>query len=299
VAHTFLNPAQVAAVANELVRGDLVLGSLVGRNVEANFSHGTGASVNIRKPAVLSANTRAVGSTAAITTGTLTETYQSIQITEQAYNAVDLTDADLTLNLADFGRQVLQPQSIAIGEYIEEALVSKLATVTASTTMGTYAAATPQKTFTAIRKALRQMRVPASGLSAVVGTSIYADILDSGILDGDKGGDSDALRNANVGNMRGFHIVESNRVDDDDIFVFHRDAVQLVMATPTPPRGATYAAQANVDGYGLSWIMDYDATTLQDRSVLSVFLGVGFVTIRQAKGGADVLPIIRVNTAGD
>lgn len=303
--HTFLDPAEVAALGTELVRGDLVLGQLVGRTAETKFSKGKGASVDIRKPATLVARTRAVGATAAITTDTLTEAYQTITITEQAYSAVDLTDADLTLNLSEFGRQVLAPQSIAVGEYIEEALVTKLNTVVANVALSVgggalaYAAATPVKTFTRVRKLLRDMKVPASGLVAVVGTQVYADLLDSGSLDNDKSGTADALRNANVGSLRGFTIVESNRFDEDDVFVFHRDAVQLVMAAPAAPRGASFAASVAQDGYGLSWIMDYDAASLQDRSVLSTFIGVGLVTVRvQPKTGAatDVTPVIRVTT---
>ncbi len=304
MAHTFLDPADVAILGTELVRGDLVLGQLVGRTAETKFTKGKGASVDIRKPATLVARTRAVGSTSAITADTLTEAYQTISITEQAYSAVDLTDADLTFNLADFGRQVLAPQAIAVAEYVEDAIAAKLNTVTANVALslgGTaaYNSATPVKTFTAARKLLRDMKVPASGLVAVVGTDVYADLLDSGALDNDKSGDANALRNAQVGSLRGFTIVESNRLDEDDIFIFHRDAVQLVMAAPAAPRGASFAASVAQDGYGMSWIMDYDASTLQDRSVLSVFLGVGLVSVRvQPKTGAatDAVPVLRITT---
>lgn len=301
MAHTFLDPAEVAVLGTELVRGDLVLGQLVGRTAETKFTKGKGASIDIRKPATLTARTRAVGSTSAITADTLTEAFQTISITEQAYSAVDLTDADLTLNLVDFGRQVLAPQAIAVGEHVEDAIAAKLATVTANVDLSVgggsaYAAATPVKTFTAARKLLRDMKVPASGLVAVAGTEVYANLLDSGVLDNDKAGNADALRNAQVGSLRGFSIVESNRVDENDIFIFHRDAVQLVMAAPAAPRGASFAASVSQDGYGLSWIMDYDASTLQDRSVLSVFLGVGLVTVRDT-AGTDVLPVLRITTA--
>jgi hypothetical protein len=294
MAHTFLDPNEVAILGSALVRGDLVLGQLVGRTVETKFTKGKGASVDIRMPATLQARTRAVGAVTEITTDELTETYQSVQITEQAYSAVDLTDADLTLNLHDFGQQVLAPQAIAVGEHIEDTIADRLATVTASGIA--YSSATPVKTLTAVRKELRDMKVPASGLVAVVGTRVYADMLDSGAFDNDKAGNADALRNAQVGNVRGFRVVESNRVPEDDMFVYHRDAVQLVMAAPAAPRGASFAASVAQDGYGLSWIMDYDARTLQDRSVLSVFLGTGLLSVKRAQGDS-VLPVIRV-TAG-
>lgn len=296
MAHTFLDPNEVAQVANALVRKDLVLGGIVGRNVAANFRAGMGASVDIKKPATLTASTRALGSTASISTGTLTEAYQTVSITEQAYSAVDLSDADMTLHIADFAEQVLAPQAVAIGEYIETAIASKLATVTASTALGTYVSTSPDTLFVAARKYLRNQGTPINGMIAVVGTDIYADLLNSGKLsDVDTSGSDSALRDATVGRLRGFTIIESNRVPGDELYFFHRDAVQLVLRAPAQPRGAAYAASVAQDGHAITWIMDYDSDTLHDRSVLSVFVGVGLITVRTA-GGVDLPAVLRVDT---
>ncbi len=287
----FLNPAEVAALANELVRADGLV-PFVGRSAGQHFKPGIGATVDIRKPAVLKARTREVGSVEAITADTLTEAYQSVTITEQAYSAVDLTDADLTLNLADFGRQVLAPQALAVAEYANDAIVDKLETVTADATLsGAYDAANPVRTFTAARKQLRQLRLPAAEMLAVVGTDVYADMLDSGAFDPD-GSRGDLIRS-----IRGFAVVESNRIAANDIFVYMREAVQLVSVAPAAPRGAGSAQVVTRDGLSIMSIMDYDARTLQDRSVLSVFLGVGLVTVRRADTGADVTPVVRITTA--
>lgn len=295
MAHTFLDPAKVAQLANALVRKDLVLGATVSVDAAANFTRGKGASVDVKIPATLAARTRAVGATAAITADSLTESYQTITITEQVYNAVDLTDADLTLNLDDFGTQVLAPQTLAVAEYIEDALVTKLNTLTANAALGTaYAAATPEKTFTAARKNLRDLGAPATGLFAVVGTDIYMDLLNSGKLsDASVSGSTGALREAVVGKLAGFTVIESNRVAQKDMFFYAKDGMQMVLRAPAKPRGATLGESVSQDGHAMSWVMDYDASTMQDRSVVSTFLGLGFITIK-LQGGGNIAPRLRV-----
>ncbi|MET8045854.1 hypothetical protein ABZU25_33915 [Micromonospora sp. NPDC005215] len=298
MAHTFLSPAEVASLANELVRADGLI-PFVGRSAAQHFAPGVGASVDIRKPAVLKARTRTVGSVEDITTDTLTESYQSVTITEQAYSAVDLTDADLTLNLADFGRQVLAPQALAVAEYANDTIVAKLQGVTADAALSTaYDAANPVKTFTAARRQLRALQLPSAEMLSLVGTNVYADLLDSGAFD------QDGSRDANIRSIRGFTVVESNRINPDDVFVYMREAVQLVSVAPAAPRGAGMAQTVSQDGLSLSWLMDYDARKLQDRSVLSVFLGAAIVTVRKALPTGtgpftpvDVTPVIRVTTA--
>lgn len=297
MAHTFVNPSQVVSTAIALVRDDLVLAGTVNRDYEADYGNGRGSSVNVRVPATLKARTRALGATAAITVDNVTESTVSVSLDNEVYSAVDVTDAVLTLDIEDFARQVVAPQTIALVEAIENAVAAELTAIPETLTVA-WDATKPQKTFTAVRKILRDNGIPASGLFAACGTSAYAALLDSGAFDLASAGSTDALRNATVGNVRGFSTFESNRLADDDIVFYHRDAVTLAVRAPLVPGGATFGQSVSEAGFALRWIKDYDASTLQDRSVFSTFVGTQLMTVKHllADGTtAMVTPAVRVN----
>jgi hypothetical protein len=298
----FYNAETLAATALALVGSDLNLSGTVSRSYEANFVGGVGYSVNAKRPQSLKGRSRSIGVQTAITTDTLTEAVSTVTLTSEIYSAVDLTDADLTLNLEDFGAQVLKPQTDAI-VYDAEALVSTgLAAVTPTIDLpATVTFDSLKSAASAARKTFRENNIPADGnWYAVMGTESFAAYLDG--QNWTSVGSNDAITSGQgLPSLYGFRVIENNVIDPDRVVFYHRDAFHLALRAPVVPQGVTFGASVSGNGFAIRAIRDYDATTLQDRSVLSVFSGfqtLGVVKRDKTTGATSVyVPAIAADKA--
>jgi hypothetical protein len=307
--HTF-TPAQVAKVAVALAAEDAFLSALVNRNFENDLlgGGGKGKTVNVKVPGALIARERGIDEIdAAIQLDTITESTIPVTLGTHAYSAVPLSEGDMTLNIEDFSAQVLAPQVAAVVDFCEEEVASILRNHAEwNDAAAAYDPANPVKTLTALRKRLRDNGVPQAGLNLVVGTAVYADLLEANaIQDASQSGSTDALREGNVGRVRGFTVVESTRVDDNDIVAFHRDAVTLAVRAPLTPQGAAFGQTINEKGFSLRYLRDYDVTKTVDRSMVSTFVGAATMplkaVVRNYANGTVAIEdrdaIVRINTA--
>lgn len=262
MSNTFLTPEDIAATAATLVGKELGIAGLVSRDLEAEFRSGKGSSARVRIPGAVVAQVRDIRDTSsALIVDEITEQYIDVTLTDHVYDLVPLSEGALDLDLVDFGAQVLAPQAIAIAKHVERAVTAALQATPENTTIA-YAAATPQRAFTAIRKQLRDNGVPAEArLVSAVGSGVYADLLDAEALDDN-------------GKVRGFEIFESTRLASDELVAFIPSAFTLVVRAPAVPDGAPYGASIKSNGFALRHIRSYDASVAADRSLLSCFLGV-------------------------
>jgi hypothetical protein len=275
MANTLYTPEQVAKVAVAMAAEDSFLSALISRNFENDLlgGGGKGRTVNVKVPSALVARSRDLDATDAIVMDSLTESTIPVSLGEHLYNAVPLTEGEMNLDLTDFSAQVLSPQVTAVVERIENEVANALKTIPADTATR-WDPANPVKTFTEIRRVLRQRGVPATNLNVVVGTDVYAALLDANaITDAGQSGSTEALREGNVGKLRGFTIAESTRVEDGEIVAFHRDAFTLAVRAPLVPAGQ-FGSVVSEKGFSLRTLRDYDVTTTQHRSMVSTFAGV-------------------------
>ena len=108
-------------------------------------------------------------------------------------------------------------------------------------------------------------------------------------MDASASGSTAALRDGNVGRVRGFNVVESTRVDEDDIVAFHKDAITLAVRAPVVPAGAAFGQMVADKGFSLRYLRDYDVTKTVDRSLVSTFVGAATLPMKR---------IVRDYTAG-
>lgn len=294
MANTLYTPEQVAKVAVAMATEDAYLSALVNRNFENDLlgGGGKGRTVNIKVPASLIARERSIDEvTASIVMDNITESTIPLTLGTHAYSAVPLSEGDLTLDLTDFSAQVLGPQVTAVVDFCENEVASLLTGLTEWNNLAAaggvpaapaYDAANPVKVLTALRKRLRDSGVPQSGLNLVVGTAVYADLLEANaIQDASASGSTSALREGQVGRVRGFNVIESTRVDDGDIIAFHRDAVTLAVRAPIVPQGASFGQTVSEKGFSLRYLRDYDVTKTVDRSMVSTFVGAALVPMKR------------------
>lgn len=291
--NTFATPDLIAEVAAKLVGADLNLAGMVHRDLEANFRTGEGDTVKIRVPGAVAAQVRGIfDTTTPLGSSDLSEQTLSVELSEHVFSNVVLSEGDLDLEIADFSTRVLLPQTSAIAKHVERAVATAFSATPESTGI-TYDALAPAKTFTAIRRQLRDAGVPTEApIVAAVGSSVYADLLDGPV------GTFDA-----EGKVRGVSIVESTRLAGGEIVAFVREAFALVVRAPAVPQGAPYGASISTDGFALRHIRSYDGTVAADRSLVSAFVGVkamplaidlenGTVELRANAGAVRVLTTV-------
>jgi len=300
--HTFVDPNKVVRTAIELVRADLVHTATVNRDFQAEFGGGKGATVDVKIPAVLGpARERSLHSTEAIVMDNLEEDTLPVTIDTHVYSAVRLSDGDLTLNIHDFAGQVLRPQTVSVVENLENRTVALLESAPAATGIDAYDPANPVRTFTQVRKQLRDLGLPVEGMFAAVGTKAYADLLEAkAITDASQSDSDNALRNAIAGRVRGFATYESNRLDENAIVFYNRNSFTVAIRAPRVPDGVSFGRSMGENGFALRWIQDYDASILHDRSVVSTFVGGRSMPVKLLnKNGttSQVVPAVKVDAS--
>ena len=237
MANEFYTPAQAATVAMNLVAEDGVLSALVSANYRDEIlgAGRGGAPVAIKQPTTLIARERDIDDTTTkIVLDEIAESVVTFNLSRKMdYHAAPLTEGDLNLRITDFSAQVLKPQAEAIVDSLEHKVATTLMGVPVTTLGVTYDPANPVPYFTRLRKSLRDNGVPTSGINVAVGTEVFAALLDAkALMDVSESGSTLALREAQIGRLRGLTIVESTRVAEDEVLAWHTDAVTLITRAP-------------------------------------------------------------------
>lgn len=130
------------------------------------------------------------------------------------------------------------------------------------------------RTIRAAKRLMDLRGVPAQGRTLVVGAGWSAAILSQPQLNlVDAAGTDGLLRDATLGKLYGFTIVEDNAIDAYSAYAVQRDAVTLATRVPAIPRGVAFGQTTSRDGFTLRYLHDYDVDHLQDRAVVDTFAG--------------------------
>ncbi|MCX4687290.1 hypothetical protein OG401_23810 [Kitasatospora purpeofusca] len=284
--HSFNLAKVYAQAALPLLTEQLVLGRLVFRDAEREFSGGVGTVVNIRKPGALSARETTLKNNSPITTDTVSEGTIPVQIDKHIYSAVDLTEEDTNLNVENFAAQILDPQVQAVADKIEANLAVEINKQSALAGAVSVSKANPANAYSALVDVANIMdkgKISRSGRMLVVSPDFLTLMLkDPNLTRVDASGESGALRDAYVNQLLGFKIYMSNQVNG--AVAFTREAFSLVVRAPRKPEGVAFAASADGNGYALRVLRDYNTSTLTDRSIVSTLMGVTTLDTNRAVG---------------
>lgn len=286
--HVFVKVEKLAAASLGLLDRQAILGGLITRDGAAQFTGAAGDTVNIKRPATLIGSEEQItrSKTREIETENLNEWKIAVKLDTHAYSAVDLSDAELTLDIEDFGAQVLDPQVKSIVRRIEKKLAAKLETAPAIGTVAVDAATGDEVNEGAVRKMVVRARnrlnrndVPVSGRKLVVGADVESALLnDPMLVRFDTSNSTTVLRESTIGRLAGFDIVVSNDIAPDTAIALHPTAYVLVNRAPVIPAGVTYGATRSHENLAMRLIRDYNSKTASDRSFLSTYLGIGEIT---------------------
>lgn len=267
----------IADTAVGLLSRSIVLPNTVTRVTRDDFPAGNGAAVTLRVPAASSARTQASAG-ATITYDDVSESSVTLTLSH-LYHAKRVTDQELTYSLVDFGAQITAVQVDAVARGAEDLVAAAMNALASEDTFALTATdADTIATILGARQTLSAANVPAGDRFLAVSPDIATRLLTlEGLRDASQAGDNGALRNATIGNVFGFTVVESNALTAGTAVAYHRTAFAFANILPATPRGATDSATAQFGGVGLRHIFQYQPDILSDASVVTTFAGAALV----------------------
>jgi len=277
VANEFLKPEVIAAAAIGILEREVVLPQFVTRLAGEAFRGARGDTVTMRVPAYLEAREYEFRNDRAqpIEIDELTEVGVDVKLDKMPYTAVALTDEQLTLDIVNFGEQVLGPQSRAMVRAMEQTVATTIEDAPHAWTVNE---SDPFLAAAKARAELNKAGVPLDGRALLLGADVETAFLGSPLLVRvDTSGSPAALRDAQIGRVAGMDTYVSQFIDPNTAYAIHRSGFALANMAPVVPEGAPFGASQTYAGYAVRWIRDYDTLYLRDRSVLSSFLGCSSV----------------------
>ena len=274
--NTILTPDIIAREALMVLRNNAVMANLVHRDYSEEFVAGVGDKITVRKPAKFKANEF---DGKGITVQDATEEGVVVTMDKHLDVSFAVTSKQLTLDIAAFSKQLLQPAMQAFADKIDKYLIALEADVTnrVAHTEGVFAPAD----IIAARKYLTDSAAPTTERRLVVGSQADADLLTSDLLVSAEmvGDDGTALREASLGRKYGFDIYTDQNIEmtEDNYtpsIAFHKNAFALVTRPLALPNGAAKSAIVNYDGFGLRVVYGYDLNTKTDTISIDMLCGV-------------------------
>lgn len=283
MANSFIKAEQIVEAAALLLQREIVLPRLVWSQPSAAFVGAKDDTITLRVPAVRTARTRVMRSTTGLTADDLAETSVPVTLDTHVYDLLNITDEQLTLDIVDFSRQVLNPQLRSVAEGMEEVVATALGSATFEASAVPFVEGT-DKGFDVLRVAgreLNKLNVPRAGRVFVAGANVESALLeDDRVVKANEAGTDSALREATIARLAGFTVVGSNALGEDEAYAIHSTAIAFANVAPSLPEGATMKARIATENLALRYLRDYNPTNSTgpvDRSLVDAFVGAASV----------------------
>lgn len=274
MSNNFLKAEQMVFAAIGLLERAVVLPSLVWRDAGGSFAGAKNDTISIRLPAYANSRKRTMrDANAGYTLDELNEHKVDVTLDSDIYKAIGITDEELTLDIANFGSQVLQPAVSAVARGMEDELADTITGASYEVELE-IDSSDPYLTLVDARKALNDANVPFGERSFICGSSVEAAILKSEHLARfDRSGSDSAFRDAVIGRIAGFTAVSVPDLPPDEAYAFHRTAYVLSTQAPVVPAGVAFGAGAAFAGMAMRVIRDYDFDNVRDRLLVNAYMG--------------------------
>lgn len=271
----------ISRVALELLQRQLVLPRTVTNVPGDEFAGPNGGTITLRVPQPLASREQASAG-AALTADDVSEIPVDVALSH-VYSLKNISDQELTLNLEDFARQITRVQIGAVAVGAEAKLVSVMNALALEGTPDFEFDLTPtdqdedtKRVILNARQFLSENDAPAGDRWLACSPDIVSRLLHL-LTPVDFAGSTDALRDAIVGRIYGFTVVEVNGMDAGEAVAYHRSGFAFANRAPRQPRGAAESSVASGQGIALRQVFQYDASTAQDQSLISTFAGAAAV----------------------
>lgn len=264
--NTFVTVKNIARQALPRLIENLVFPNLVHRDFSEDFELGKGATIQIRKPVVLSAEEF----DGEINPQKVTEETIDVTLNKLATVDVAFTALERATNVDDLNRIFIEPAAVALAQKINSDGLALLSDVTAS------AAADPKSldAFAQASKVLSKANVPVSPRYGVWSPDAEADFRTvPSIVNAEKSGTTEALRNGAIGRIFGIENYMAQGIPSSILgAAFHPFAFAFV----TRPLAVPYSVESYTTSYNgitLRVSRAYDIKTKTDICSMDVLYG--------------------------
>lgn len=274
----FIKAEKVVQTSLGLLEREVVLPRLVWRDAAGDFRGAKGDTISMRLPSYAKAKKRALRSGAARVKSQLHERKVDVSLSTDVYMDVPITDEELSLDIENFGTQVLNPVLGGVARTLEDELAERI-------TGATYAKsieldmAQIKAVVAEAREMLNKANVPAGDRTLLIGAEVDTAIIQlDNFVRLDQSGTTDTLREATIGRVYGFNVVTSNLVAPGEAFAFHKTAYVLNSRAPIVPAGAPWGATSSFAGFAIRTVRVFDPDEVEDRFVADAWCGANVVT---------------------
>lgn len=270
MSNTFLTPDIIAREALMVLRNNAVMANLVHRDYSDEFG-AVGDTITIRKPATFQAKEY---NGTSIEVQDAAEDSVPVKMDKHLDVSFAVTSKQMTLDIADFSKQLLVPAMQAFADKVDSYLLALGAGLTNSVT----ATEKAQDDVVDARAHLTKGAAPLTERRFVFGSDMEAKLLKTDLfVSAEKVGDEGtALREASLGRKFGMDFYVDQNADTANLaaLAFHKNAFALVTRPLELPQGAAKAAIVNFDGFGLRVVYGYDLNTKTDTISIDMLCGV-------------------------
>lgn len=269
-----LTAEAIAPVAVELLSRSLVLARTCAVIPGEMYSGPSGGTVNLRVRQPRTSRIQTVPGEV-IDFDDLDETSVAV-IVKHHYNASVVSDEDLALNIEDFGAQVIEPMVAAVATGAETEIAGEINGVEADLTLDPDGDDVIEQVLIA-RELLGRAEVPTGDRWLAVSPEVATLLLGRSELTAvDASGSPSALRDAVIGRLHGFTVVESSALATGTAACYHRSAIGAAFRAPRPTNGAA-SAVATAGGISLRTVRQFSVERLAEMVAVSTFAGASLV----------------------
>lgn len=261
-----------------LLDRDTVIAHSVWRNAGGDFRGAEGEAINVKLPAFGVAKKRAIRGGGNREASYLAQRNVVLTLTDNIYMRTPLSDAEMTLDVESFERDIIAPQASGIVRGIEDEVVTEVegADYEASHQIE-YDEDDPAAAIFEAAEVLSKSRVPSSGRRLAVGSTAKRRLLTSDqLINADHAGDDSALRRAEVGQIAGYTAFEVPALHPDAMYLYHQSAFVLGLRAPIVPPDVK-GAVADWNGFALRIAGITESVEVVYNSHADVYIGTNHV----------------------
>lgn len=248
---TPIQATKVAQTALALLERDTGIASTVWRNAAGDFAGVEDETISILLPAYAVATARDLRANDNRVRSTLVQRKVDVTLDTDLQVDVALTDENMTLDIANFARDVTAPSVSAIVRGYEENVAALMEGATYETTV-TWDETAPYESLVDARIALDKASVPSNDRFLVVGATLAGELLKSDLLvQVNTSGSSQTLRSGVIGQVASFTVMTSPFLDPDFGCAYHRTAFALATRAPVVPRGVAWGQSMSSGGFAI------------------------------------------------
>lgn len=305
MAHEFLKPQVMVDAAVGLIANQAQLIHTVWKDLSTLYEGNVGPdgdTVSVRLPTFIG-NAKDLGwrdRNREIQTETIKRRKFDVTLDTYPYQAVDLLREEQTLDIEDYGRDVLQPMSYDVVMRMEGKIVDTIESAPYDVEIELQdEARSLYKAVVLGNEALDDQGVPGDRRWLVIGTGLHTQVKhDDAMIDVHRSGTDALLRRGEIGILDGMNVMVSRNIGKYDAYMYHPTAFPTVLRAPAPARSVPFSASTSYDGIAMTYWESLDSRRDSDRAFLGTFMGTGHLTDPVGSNNAELF-VRGVKLVGD